>query len=216
MDVLAVSVGATRFLAAARAIAHRAKRLNKKTPTIFCFWPARKARGAKKIRKGNLGRAPQGPRPMFLFKRAADPMAALNLAMAQAALWHNVPPSDPIPTAPKAKVPKAPNAKVPKAPKLPKARCAPPVPMEWAPTAPVAYRRRLLPTERHALSLRFEHRCAICRVLLPAGWHADHVVPLTDGGPDVAGNMQPLCPQCHTIKTAQENSTRLRARPRLF
>ena len=187
-----------------------------------------RTKNEENTKKTKPRRATRGPRQMFLFKRAADPMAALNLAMAQgaqAALWHNAPPNDPkapkakapkAPKAPNAKAPKAPKTKAPKAPKVPKARCAPPVPMEWAPTAPAPYRRRLLPTERHALSLRFEHRCAICRVLLPAGWHADHVVPLTDGGPDVAVNMQPLCPQCHTIKTAQENSTRLRARPRLF
>ena len=71
-------------------------------------------------------------------------------------------------------------------------------------------RRRILPTEKHALSLRFEHRCAACRSLLPAGWHADHVVALADGGADHALNMQPLCPHCHTLKTALENSARPR------
>jgi hypothetical protein len=69
-----------------------------------------------------------------------------------------------------------------------------------------------LPTERHALSLIFEHRCAACRALLPVGWHADHVVPLADGGADGAGNMQPLCPPCHALKTARENSSRSNAR----
>jgi 5-methylcytosine-specific restriction endonuclease McrA len=73
-------------------------------------------------------------------------------------------------------------------------------------------RRRILPTEKHALSLRFEHRCAACRSLLPAGWHADHVVALADGGADDARNMQPLCPHCHTLKTALENSARPRPR----
>ena len=76
-------------------------------------------------------------------------------------------------------------------------------------------RRRILPTEKHALSLRFEHRCAACRSLLPAGWHADHVVALADGGSDDARNMQPLCPHCHTLKTALENSARPRARVEL-
>ena len=67
-----------------------------------------------------------------------------------------------------------------------------------------------MPSEKHALSLRFEHRCAACRSLLPAGWHADHVVALADGGADDARNMQPLCPHCHTLKTALENSARPR------
>ena len=85
------------------------------------------------------------------------------------------------------------------------------VSMDWEPTqAPTITRRRLLNTERHALSLRFGHRCADakCRVLLPVGWHADHIVPLADGGPDDTVNMQPLCPPCHMLKTARENSGR--------
>jgi hypothetical protein len=71
-------------------------------------------------------------------------------------------------------------------------------------------RRRVLPAERHAIALLFEHRCASCRVLLPAGWQLDHRVALADGGPDDAANMQPLCSHCHTLKTARENSTRTR------
>jgi 5-methylcytosine-specific restriction endonuclease McrA len=66
-----------------------------------------------------------------------------------------------------------------------------------------------LPSERHAIALRFEHRCACCRVLLPVGWHLDHRVALADGGADDATNMQPLCPHCHTLKTAHENSGRV-------
>ncbi len=77
-----------------------------------------------------------------------------------------------------------------------------------APKAPSA-RRRVLPTERHAIALVFEHRCASCRVLLPIGWHLDHVVPLSDGGADEDSNMQPLCTPCHTLKTALENAARL-------
>jgi len=77
-----------------------------------------------------------------------------------------------------------------------------------AAAAPAAPRRRFMPSEKQAIALRFEHRCAVCRELLPPGWHADHVVALADGGPDDAGNMQPLCCPCHTVKTAFENSKR--------
>ena len=73
----------------------------------------------------------------------------------------------------------------------------------------------MLPSERHALSYRFEHRCAICRALLPTGWHTDHIVALANGGPDEPQNMQPLCPSCHTLKTARENSERGKARPQV-
>ena len=79
-----------------------------------------------------------------------------------------------------------------------------------APLAPIATapRRRVLQTERHAIALGFEHRCACCRVLLPVGWHLDHRVALADGGADDASNMQPLCTPCHTLKTARENAGR--------
>jgi 5-methylcytosine-specific restriction protein A len=141
-----------------------------------------------------------------------------------------------LPTAPKApKAQKEPRSRLPSAPRAQKAHA---VPMEWAPTAPslrsaepsttpslrssacavsaaqsapkaaTRPRRRLLPTERHAIALLFEHRCAACRALLPVGWNIDHRIPLADGGPDDASNMQPLCPHCHTLKTAHENSRR--------
>ncbi len=67
----------------------------------------------------------------------------------------------------------------------------------------------MLQTERHAIALGFEHRCACCRVLLPVGWHLDHRVALADGGADDASNMQPLCTPCHTLKTARENAGRV-------
>jgi len=142
------------------------------------------------------------------------------------------------PTAPKApKAQKEPRSRLPSAPRAQKAHA---VPMEWAPTAPslrsaepsttpslrssacavsaaqstpkasARPRRRLLPTERHAIALLFEHRCAACRALLPVGWNIDHRIPLADGGPDDETNMQPLCPLCHTHKTAHENSNRRR------
>ena len=74
-----------------------------------------------------------------------------------------------------------------------------------------APRRRVMTSEKQALALRFEHRCATCRELLQPGWHADHVVALADGGPDETANMQPLCSPCHTLKTAGENSARKKA-----
>ena len=84
---------------------------------------------------------------------------------------------------------------------------------ESAPACGPAPRRRVLQTERHAIALRFEHRCASCRVLLPVGWNLDHRVALADGGADDASNMQPLCMPCHTLKTARENSDRAHQAP---
>ena len=71
-------------------------------------------------------------------------------------------------------------------------------------------RRGLIRTERDALSYRFEHRCAACKLLLQPGWHADHIAPLADGGAHDPSNLQPLCAPCHTMKTAHENSARSR------
>jgi 5-methylcytosine-specific restriction endonuclease McrA len=159
-------------------------------------------------------------RAMRLFKRAAgqgDAQAAWTLARAEQAAQ--------LEAAPVARVALRAHAqKEPRADAGPRARksTAHAVPMEWAPTASTAQkasrtpahsrhsrRRRILPSERHAIALRFEHRCACCRVLLPVGWHLDHRVALADGGADDATNMQPLCPHCHTLKTAHENSGRV-------
>lgn len=43
-------------------------------------------------------------------------------------------------------------------------------------------------------------------------WHADHVVPLADGGGHLMANAQTLCDACHMAKTAQENRDRAQAR----
>ena len=69
-------------------------------------------------------------------------------------------------------------------------------------------RRVLMRTERDALAYSFEYKCASCHALLQPGWHADHVLPLADGGSNGVENMQPLCAPCHTLKTARENSAR--------
>lgn len=63
-------------------------------------------------------------------------------------------------------------------------------------------------TERDALAYSFEYKCAACHALLQPGWHADHALPLADGGSNGVENMQPLCAPCHTLKTARENSAR--------
>lgn len=44
------------------------------------------------------------------------------------------------------------------------------------------------------------------------GWHADHVIPIEDGGLLDDTNVQTLCIPCHRTKTAGENSARRRSR----
>jgi hypothetical protein len=39
-------------------------------------------------------------------------------------------------------------------------------------------------------------------------WHADHIVPLVDGGANTLDNLQTLCQTCHKKKTRRESRTR--------
>ncbi len=51
-------------------------------------------------------------------------------------------------------------------------------------------------------------RCADCKEYAsdPSGIHLDHIIPLSQGGPRLdVDNLQPLCPSCHSSKTAKEN-----------
>lgn len=54
--------------------------------------------------------------------------------------------------------------------------------------------------QRVALWLRTNGKCAICKVVLDAGWHADHVHPWSLGGPTSIKNGQALCPTCNLTK----------------
>ncbi len=38
----------------------------------------------------------------------------------------------------------------------------------------------------------------------PGQWDIDHIVPLSEGGPDIFSNTFPLCTFCHTIKNAEQ------------
>ena len=39
---------------------------------------------------------------------------------------------------------------------------------------------------------------------------ADHTVPLAEDGVDDESNLQPVCADCHTIKTAEESNRGIR------
>lgn len=69
-------------------------------------------------------------------------------------------------------------------------------------------RRTLTPYQRATVAARQRWRCATCCVLFKALWHIDHITPLADGGEDDFPNMQALCANCHTDKTAAENAAR--------
>ena len=48
-------------------------------------------------------------------------------------------------------------------------------------------------------------KCACCRTSLrKAGYHLDHIVPVSAGGPNVDSNIQLLCPSCNQSKGAKD------------
>jgi hypothetical protein len=61
-------------------------------------------------------------------------------------------------------------------------------------------------------------RCALCNELLNAAFEIDHITALENGGADdVRTNAQPLCSNCHAMKTQKERVQRIeRARAHLL
>ncbi len=57
-------------------------------------------------------------------------------------------------------------------------------------------------TERVALYVAADGKCARCGIELKPGWHADHVDPHSNGGPTDVINGQALCPDCNLKKGA--------------
>lgn len=77
----------------------------------------------------------------------------------------------------------------------------------WTPTE-IQKRKKITPLMREHLSFRQDHKCNTCNKKLEPGWHADHRVPLVNGGKDDISNLQALCPLCHLVKTSQEAQVR--------
>lgn len=61
-------------------------------------------------------------------------------------------------------------------------------------------RRRFNRSERVALYVKANGRCEHCDTELPPGWHADHVIPYSQGGPTDVANGAALCPTCNLKK----------------
>ena len=64
-------------------------------------------------------------------------------------------------------------------------------------------RRRFGAKEQFAAFEMADGHCESCGVELPENWHADHVVPWSEGGPTDAANVQALCPACNLSKGSQ-------------
>lgn len=57
--------------------------------------------------------------------------------------------------------------------------------------------------QRTAIYLAADGRCAMCKVELEPGWHADHIIPWSQGGATDVVNGQALCPPCNLKKGAR-------------
>ena len=69
-------------------------------------------------------------------------------------------------------------------------------------------RRRFNSTERAALYLAADGHCTQCGAPLEPGWHADHQIPYSAGGPTDVINGQALCPTCNLKKGAHVSNLR--------
>ena len=67
-------------------------------------------------------------------------------------------------------------------------------------------KRRFKTTQRVALFIRARGKCEACGVELGPGWHADHELPYSKGGPTDVVNGQALCPGCNRKKGAKEQT----------
>ncbi|MFY8163941.1 MAG: HNH endonuclease [Brevundimonas sp.] len=66
------------------------------------------------------------------------------------------------------------------------------------------------------LRLAQKGRCAICRVRLPAGFHADHIMPLARDGLHESRNIQLLCQPCNSAKSSRDPIDHMRSLGRLL
>lgn len=70
-------------------------------------------------------------------------------------------------------------------------------------------RGRAWMAKRHRVALAHGYRCAGCaRVWVASRDQIDHRIPREQGGSNDESNLQPLCHDCHGLKTAEEAKTR--------
>lgn len=75
---------------------------------------------------------------------------------------------------------------------------------------------RLAPGTIDSIKRLQRERCAICRCRLPKGFHVDHIVPISKGGPHVARNIQLLCPSCNSAKSNRDPLAHMQSLGRLL
>ena len=65
--------------------------------------------------------------------------------------------------------------------------------------------RRLTEAIKKTVAYSQRWTCKNCRVLLPPTYQVDHVIPHAVLSDDSFGNLQALCPNCHSKKTQREH-----------
>ena len=77
--------------------------------------------------------------------------------------------------------------------------------------------RKVTNSIRNIVAYNYDYKCAGCEIKLPPTWECDHIIPLwkiiqqpnlVKGDPNQLSNLQPLCPNCHRLKTMHENIER--------
>jgi 5-methylcytosine-specific restriction endonuclease McrA len=72
----------------------------------------------------------------------------------------------------------------------------------------MAMRRLASKTQRIALFILHDGKCAICGEELPERFEIDHINPWIKKGRTELWNLQPLCLDCHSKKTSAQVSKR--------
>lgn len=87
-------------------------------------------------------------------------------------------------------------------------------PSDFTGTPTTSSRRRFNTAERVAMYLASAGACTACGTRLLPGWHADHMIPWSAGGPTDVLNGQALCPECNLKKGIKTHMTWTGPEPR--
>jgi len=65
--------------------------------------------------------------------------------------------------------------------------------------------RKLSESLKKIIASQQDWKCLKCNSSLPPSFQVDHIIPFSVSKDDSEGNLQALCPNCHSLKTQREN-----------
>ena len=65
--------------------------------------------------------------------------------------------------------------------------------------------RKLSESLKKIIASNQDWKCLKCKSSLPPSFQVDHIIPFAISKDDTEGNLQALCPNCHSLKTQREN-----------